>query len=213
MELTQIEQLAVALALAAVVMCGGTLLRTQLFALGAQGLLLAACCALLAAAGEEPLLLVLAGTMLLIKAVGIPWLLLRTVSKVGVLRDNHSLHPSLALLGGCVLLIAGYTLAPQFAVPTLGQPLAAGMAVAMLFIGMFQMISRRLAISQITGFLTLENGIALYSLTQTRNMPLLIEMGIVFEALVAVLIAAVVIYRADRSGANTDVALLRGLKH
>ena len=58
---------------------------------------------------------------------------------------------------------------------------AAGMALALLLIGMLLMLTRRLAISQVVGFLVLENGIFLYALTQTHGMPLMVEMGVVLR--------------------------------
>ena len=78
---------------------------------------------------------------------------------------------------------------------------------------MLLMMTRRLALSQIIGFLVLENGIFLYGLTQTHGMPLMIEMGVVFDVLVGVLVAGVVIFRLNRSFEHIDVTQLRGLRH
>ncbi len=74
------------------------------------------------------------------------------------------------------------------------------------------MLTRRLAISQVIGFLVLENGIFLYALTQTHGIPLMVEMGIVLDVLVGVMIAGVVIFRLNRSFEHIDVTKLRGLK-
>ena len=90
---------------------------------------------------------------------------------------------------------------------------SAGMALALIFIGMLLMITRRLALSQVIGFLTMENGIFLYGLTQTRHMPMLVEMGIVFEVLIGVLIAGVFIFRINRSFEHIDVTEMRRLRH
>ena len=86
------------------------------------------------------------------------------------------------------------------------------MAVSLLLIGMLLMLTRRLAISQVIGFLVLENGIFLYALTQTHGIPLMVEMGIVLDVLVGVMIAGVVIFRLNRSFEHIDVTQLRGLK-
>ena len=74
------------------------------------------------------------------------------------------------------------------------------------------MLTRRLAISQVIGFLVLENGIFLYALTQTQGIPLMVEMGILLDVLVGVMIAGVVIFRLNRSFEHIDVTQLRGLK-
>jgi hydrogenase-4 component E len=123
------------------------------------------------------------------------------------------MSPPLTLMLGFGALSAGYFLTPQFAVSSTGNPLSAGMAVALLFIGMLFMITRRLAISQVIGFLIMENGIFLYGLTQTKGMPHLVEMAVVFEALIAVLIAGLVILRINRSFEHIDVTQMRGLRH
>ena len=86
------------------------------------------------------------------------------------------------------------------------------MAVSLLLIGMLLMLTRRLAISQVIGFLVLENGIFLYALTQTHGIPLMVEMGIVLDVLVGVMIAGVVIFLLNRSFEHIDVTQLRGLK-
>ena len=86
------------------------------------------------------------------------------------------------------------------------------MALALLVIGMLLMLTRRLAISQVIGFLVVENGIFLYALTQTSGMPLMVEMGVVFDVLVGVMVAGLVIFRLNRSFEHVDVTKLTGLK-
>jgi hydrogenase-4 component E len=109
-------------------------------------------------------------------------------------------------------LAAGYFLAPAIRGLSSGNAGAAGMSLALLFIGMLLMITRRLAVSQLVGFLVLENGIFIYGLTQTHGMPLLVEMGVVFDVLVGVMVAGLVIFRLNRSFEHVDVTKLTGLK-
>jgi hydrogenase-4 component E len=208
-----IDQFAVGVAIMAVLMCGGTLIRSQLLGLVVQALCLVAICGQLSREEHSVYLLLLTLAMLIVKAIGIPAYLHVAAKRMGLVRDKGaSLHPALALMISCGLMILGYALIPLFEVPALLHPLSAGMAVTLIFIGMFLMISRKLAVSQVIGFLTLENGISLYGLTQTRNMPLVLEMAIVFEVLVGVLIAVLVIFRVSRFE-HVDAAQLRGLRH
>jgi hydrogenase-4 component E len=106
----------------------------------------------------------------------------------------------------------GYFLTAQIQGPSSENPYAAGIALALLLIGMLLMLTRRIAISQVIGFLVLENGIFLYALTQTRGMPLIVEMGVVFDVLVGVMIAGLVIFRLNRSFEHVDVTKLTGLR-
>jgi hydrogenase-4 component E len=144
------------------------------------------------------------------------------------------LHPTLAQLAAIGALAAGFFLAGQVAPPqarvlgpswlpldgrvpaqwAMGReaPGAGGMALCLLLVGMLLMLTRRLAISQVIGFLVLENGIFLYALTQTQGIPLMVEMGILLDVLVGVMIAGVVIFRLNRSFEHIDVTQLRGLK-
>jgi hydrogenase-4 component E len=85
-------------------------------------------------------------------------------------------------------------------------------AFALLFMGMMLMVSRRLAISQVIGFLVIENGIFMYQLTQTHDMPFIVEMGILLDVLVAVMIAGLFLVRIKMSFEHIDVTQLTNLK-
>ncbi len=212
MNLSQTDLFAAGAAVVAVWMCGLTRVKTQLWGLVLQAALLSSICARLAMAEHYNHLLVLASAMFVIKAVAIPIFLGRSAASMGITSDRGAnVHPTVTLIIGCGLLVIGYFLTPHFEVPAMLNPGSAGMSVALLFIGMLLMITRRLAISQVIGFLTMESGISLYSLTQTRGMPLLLEMIIVFEVLIGVLIAGLVIFRINRSFEHIDVTHMRGL--
>lgn len=214
MNLSQIDLFAATAAVIAVWMCGVTRVKAQLWGLALQSTMLSGICVLYGISKDENELLILALVVFLIKAVTIPFFLMKSADKMGVDRDKGvSISPTLALMAGCGILFGGYFLAPDFAVAAMGNSGSAGMALSLILIGMLLMITRRLALSQVIGFLTLENGIFLYSLTQTRHMPMLVEMGIVFEALIAVLIAGVFIFRINRSFEHIDVTDMRRLRH
>jgi len=214
MNLSQIDLLAAGAAVLAVWTCGVTRVKTQLLGLVGQTTLLAGICVLLGLEEAAWHMLILALVVFSVKAVGIPVFLGKAAERIGIVRDRGvSNNSTLILLMGCGLLMLGYFMTPHFAVPTMMNRGAAGMALALVFIGMLLMVTRRLALSQVIGFLTMENGIFLYGLTQTNGMPLLMEMGIVFEALVGVMIAGVVMFRINRSFEHIDVSDMRGLRH
>jgi hydrogenase-4 component E len=214
MSLSPIDLLAAAAAILGVWMCGVTRVRAQLWGLSLQTALLAGVCVALGLAPGSGHYLILAGTVLVIKALAIPLFLAWSARRLGITRDTGAgFGPTLSLFTGCGVLAASYFLAPQFAVATMGNSGAAGVAFALLMIGMLLMITRRLALSQVIAFLVLENGIFLYGLTQTHGMPLLLEMAIAFEVLVAVMVAGLVITRLNRSFEHIDVTELRGLRH
>jgi hydrogenase-4 component E len=75
------------------------------------------------------------------------------------------------------------------------------------------MLTRRLALSQIIGFITLENGVYLFALTQTDGLPILIEMAVFIDILGAVMLSGVLIFNIKRSFEHIDVSRLNNLKH
>jgi hydrogenase-4 component E len=82
-----------------------------------------------------------------------------------------------------------------------------------IFSGLLLMLTRRLALSQIVGFLTLENGVILFALSQTAGLPLLIEMAVFVDILGAVMIAGVLIFSIKRSFEHIDVSRLTDSNH
>lgn len=214
MNLSQIDLFAAVASVLAVWMCGVTRIKAQLWGLVLQTAALSGICMVLSSAKAETELVVLAVVVFLIKAVGIPVFLGNSAKRMSIERDKGvGVSPTLTLMIGCAVLILGFSLRSEIGVASMMNQFSAGMALALLIIGMLQMITRRLAISQVIGFLTIENGIFLYSLTQTRHMPMLVEMGIVFEVLIGVMIAGVFMFRINRSFEHIDVTDMRRLRH
>lgn len=213
MDLSRIDLLASFAAVAGVWMCGMLSLRSMLWGLAIQTGLLGAIVLLHGASTHVPHYVLLAGVVIAVKAISIPVFLAWIARRIDVLRDKGTgLNPSLTLFAGCGALIAGYFLTSRVSGPLSADPGAAGMAVGLLLMGMLLMLTRRLAISQVVGFLVVENGIFVYALTQTSGMPLMVEMGVVFDVLVGVLVAGLVIFRMNRSFEHVDVTKLTGLK-
>jgi hydrogenase-4 component E len=213
MHLSHVDILAAGAAVIAVWMCGVTRVRSLLWGLGLQTAGLGLVAALYGVERNAPHYLILAGVVLVVKAAAIPVFLDWAAGRIGVRRDPGALlNPTLALLAGCGALAGGYFLTAQVAAPGGAYPGAAGMALAELFTGMLLMLTRRLALSQVIGFLVLENGIFLYALTQTHGMPLMVEMGVLLDVLVGVMVAGLIIFRLNRSFEHIDVTQLRGLR-
>jgi hydrogenase-4 component E len=213
MHLSQIDILAAGSAVTAVWMCGVTRVQSLVWALTLQTGLLAAIAGVHRGDADTSLYLLLLGAILAIRALAIPAFLYWTAGRIGIRSDTGvMLHPTLALLAGTGMLALGFLLTGQIAAASAVAPGAAGMSLTLLLIGMLLMLTRSLAISQVIGFLVLENGIFLYGLTQTHGIPLLVELGVVLDVLMGVMVAGLVIFRLNRSFEHIDVAQLRGLK-
>jgi hydrogenase-4 component E len=85
-------------------------------------------------------------------------------------------------------------------------------AIALFLIGFFTMINRRKAVTQVMGLLSLENGLVLAAISLTYGMPLIVELGIFFDVLVAVLVLGILVFRIRETFDSTDVSKLRRLR-
>src|SRR5206468_6757942 len=95
------------------------------------------------------------------------------------------------------------------ALPTRGGlPLAVGL----ILVGLFVIITRRKALTQVVGFLVLENGIALLAVLGTLGTPLIVELGVFLDVLMGFLVMQVFIYHIHGTFESIDVEQLSQLK-
>ncbi len=106
---------------------------------------------------------------------------------------------SVVISGG--LTLVGYIVAESFYHPeqttgaaSLGHNTLA-VAISLFLIGFFMMINRRKALTQVLALLSLENGLFLAAISLTYGMPLIVELGVFFDVLVAVLVLGILVYR------------------
>ncbi|MCP9473585.1 MAG: hydrogenase, partial [Nitrospira sp.] len=85
-------------------------------------------------------------------------------------------------------------------------------ALAIVLIGLFTMIARQKAVTQLVGFLVVENGLFLGATAATHGMPFVVELGVFFDVLVAALIAGIYTNRLQDAFDSVDTSHLTGLK-
>jgi hydrogenase-4 component E len=95
---------------------------------------------------------------------------------------------------------------------SLGAERALPAAVALILLGLQTMMTRHHVIAQITGFLAIENGMALAALTATYGMPLIIEFGVLLDLLLAVIVAFVYSRRIYEAHGDLATKVLRELR-
>ena len=186
----------------------------RLFAL--QSLVLGGIAFLVVAAYGETHILIAAFLTVAVKSIAIPLVLGRIIERIHVRKEvDFSLNvtASLLLCGGIVVVADSVA----HAVPGLGGAGAVSrilsVSIAMMLIGLFIMTARKQAVTQIIGLLTMENGIFLSGLSLTYGMPMIVEVGIFFDILVAVLILGVFVYRINRTFESVSIDELRRLRH
>jgi hydrogenase-4 component E len=191
---------------------GMLLTNIRLFAL--QSLMLAAIAAIIAFFHNATHVYWVAGLTLVGKVLFLPWLLNRQVRRMQIEQEMAPLLNSFAsmlLCGGFTLL--GYVVARPFtSLDRLGNN-TLGVAITLLLIGFFLMFNRRKAITQVLALLTVENGVMLAAVALTTyGMPLVVELGIFFDVMVAVMVLGLLVYRIRETFSSMDVSKLNELK-
>jgi len=146
-----------------------------------------------------------------IKVWMIPYALFRVVKRLRDEREEKPIisHNQTSLAAALVLAVA-YGLMDQ-ALPGVSRDILSG-ALALFLIGLLIMITRRQAVLQIIGLIMMENGLYLLGLSMTAGLPLIIEFGIFFDVLVAVIVLGILTWRLKLSFQTTDTTVLRKLK-
>ena len=184
----------------------------RLFAL--QSFLLAAIAGVVAYFNDAPHVYLVAALTLIGKVVFLPWLLDRQVRRIQIIQEIEPLvgaPASMLICGGLILL--GYIVARPFtSLERLGNN-TLGIAITLVLTGFFLMINRRKAVTQVLALLTVENGVMLAAVAlATYGMPLVVELGIFFDLMVAVMVLGILVYRIRVSFASMDTSKLSQLK-
>ncbi|WP_236794994.1 hypothetical protein [Amycolatopsis sp. GM8] len=184
----------------------------RVFAL--QGVALAALVAVLAAGEGAPELWGVAAGILVLRAGVLPWLLRRALARGGAAaRETRPLvNVAASLLTAAVLTLLAYAVSPPLvalAPSPATQAIPVGMTVVL--IGFFVLVTRRRALSQLVGFLLLDNGITAVGFLTTTSVGLLVEAGISLDVLLAVLVLQILTTRIRETFGDTDLDELREL--
>ena len=198
----------------AYLMVGQKSLFTTIRLYAAQSLLLAIVAAAKAIGDDHAQLFVMAAMTLVLKGFAIPLFLMRVVDRIGIHREIEPfLNVPTSLLACLGLTVIGYRVSTGFAEATVGVTHhVVGVGLSTMMIGLFLMVTRKKAITQILALLTLENAIFLIALGITAGMPLVVELGIFFDVIVAVLVLGVLVRRIVERFESMDVSRLSKLK-
>lgn len=179
-----------------------------------QGILLGSL-PLLSHAGDLSLRVGLQATVSMItKGIVFPWLLTRAVRGTDARREIDPIvgyTPSL-LVGGTLLGVALW-LGWRLPLPgSTGSPFMIAVSLFTIMVGLFMIVARRMAITQVLGYLAMENGIYTFGLAFAEKEPLLVEMGILLDVFVAVFVMGIMIYHINREFDQIDTDQLSELR-
>lgn len=178
-----------------------------------QGALLAAATVLVAYTTNAWHLYFSALLTLILKAGIIPWLLYRLVYRFKLLREQENLnYTGTILLVGAALTIFSYHVALPIEelARSVTRPIIA-VSMAQVLLGMLMLITRGKAVSQVVGFMAIENGLFFAAVAATHGMPMVVELGVAFDVLVAAVIFGVFFFHIRDSIDSLDVDRLSRL--
>ena len=194
-------------------------LITNIRVFAAQSFLLASIAATIAYFNGATHIYIAAGLTLVFKTILLPIVLERLVAKIEIQREiDPFINVPVSIIISGLLTLVGYVVAESFHRPD--EPLAAAslghntlaVAISLYLIGFFMMINRRKALTQVLALLSLENGLFLAAISLTYGMPLIVEIGIFFDVLVAIMMLAILIYRIRETFDSMDVSRLSRLR-
>jgi hydrogenase-4 component E len=184
----------------------------RVFAL--QGVALAVLVGVLAAHQRDAELGGVAVGILVLRAVALPWLLRRALAAAGpAARETRPLvNVAASLLAAAVLVLLAYAVSrPLVALASSPATHAIPVGIAVVLIGFFVLVTRRHALSQLVGFLLLDNGITTVGFLTTAGVGLIVEVGVSLDVLLAVLVLQVLTNRMREAFGEVDLDELREL--
>ena len=198
----------------AYLMVGQKALFTAIRLYALQSMLLGGVAVVIGLSDHRWHLLFSAALTIALKGIAIPWFLMRVIDRIGIHREIEPIVnvPSSLLI--CLgLTVVGYRVSTGLADGADGAAHhVIGVSLSMLLMGLFLMVTRRKAVTQILALLTVENAVFLVALGATTGMPLIVELGISFDVMVAVLVLGVLVQRIVARFESMDVSRLSKLK-
>ncbi len=150
---------------------------------------------------------------LAVKGIVLPRLLARAIREAAVRREVEPLvgfNISLALGAAAVALAFG--MAPRLPLPGLHSEMLVPVALSTVMIGLIVLVTRGQAITQVIGYLVVENGIYVFGLSQVLRVPFLVEVGVLLDVFAGVFVMGIVLFQINREFQSLDADQLSELR-
>lgn len=191
---------------------GTTRLSSMIRATAFQGALLAVLPLGLYSA-RSPHVIGLAIGTLVIKTFLLPVLLHRAIREAAVRREVEPLIGFTASLClGAIAVALSFGIAQRLPLPESQTALLVPVALSTVVVGLLVLTTRTKALTQVVGYLILENGIYVFGLSQAERVPFLVELGVLLDILVGVFIMGIVVFHINREFDSLSSARLTELK-
>ncbi|MBN1906479.1 MAG: hydrogenase [Deltaproteobacteria bacterium] len=187
----------------------GAIIQTTVF----QAVSLSACMLLMAVRPISIYIIALSIVTFTVKGIILPWLLRRAMREADVQREVRPIIGySASVLIGVVLLGLSFIIFMPMKETVSGSAFLMPGALFTTLTGLMMIISRKNALTQVAGYLVMENGIYAFGVILAVEEPLLIEMGVLLDVFVAVFVMGITVYQISREFDHIDTDRLSELK-
>jgi len=158
---------------------------------------------------DAPHLYITAAIALGFKAIAVPMALRRMVFRLGIHREIERVVGTGLTMLAAIALVA-LSLEVMLPVTAGVDPVSRediALALSVVLIGLLMMVTRQNAVSQVAGFMSLENGIVLAA-TGAQGMPLVVEISVAFSVLIAFIVIGIFLFRIRERFDTVDVEAL-----
>jgi hydrogenase-4 component E len=209
-----IDSMAALLLLIAFAMLSQRRILRLIHLFAAQGLVLAVNTFFVAYAIGRPELYVSGVITVVLKVIVLPWLLHRLIDRLNIRWDVETLIniPTTMLVGILVVIVAFNLALPISHLAGTITRSSLGIAMACVLLSFLMMITRRKAVPQVIGFLAMENGLFFAATSATYGMPMVVELGIGLDVLVATFIFGIFFFQIRETFDSLDIHHLEKLK-
>lgn len=195
-------------------MAGTSRIKAYIKMLSIQGVLLFLICYFGVEKNNLMSFIFLAFETLIIKTFAIPMFLRKILQKNLIYRDSEPHIPQFyCLVLASTILFIGFLISyidyPAF---SLINPMYFGVSISVIIISLFLITVRHKALTNVIGFITMENGIFLLSLSVAKDMPMIVNLGILLDIFIAVFILGLLINRINENFEDLSVCNLSDLK-
>lgn len=135
----------------------------------------------------------------IVKSLVLPWFLRRAIREAAVRREvEPRIGFTMSLVLGAGAVAIAFAVARRLPLPESTSALLVPVALATVIMGFLALTTRAKAVTQVVGYLMLENGIYLFGLTSAERVPFLVEVGVLLDVFVAVFIMGIVVFHINR---------------
>ncbi len=151
---------------------------------------------------------------LLFKVLLLPYILYVLVRKLDIRRASESLVniPRTMMIGIALVIFSYHLTAPVTQLSTMVTKSTLAVALATVMLGLLMMVTRKHAVTQIIGFLAMENGLFFAATSATYGMPMVVELGVALDLLIAAFIFGIFFFHINTTFDSLDVEQMAKLK-